>query len=506
MSTSGWSAPPAGRPGRRMLGRFLLAAVLLMFFAGAATATAVLLEVRGLGDAIVTPEIPTAQVQQAEAGEPQTILLVGSDRRFKDRRDKRNVRSDTIILVRMNPDAPATTVLSIPRDLKVRIGRNRAPDKINAAFAQGGAAATARVVKRTLSFPGRPFEINHIVNVNFSGFTRIVNRLGCVYTDVDRYYFNDNNPPAGGGEPYAVINIAPGYQKLCGRDALNFVRYRHLDTDIVRAARQQTFLSAMREQYGASRIFEQRDRLEKIFGRYTQTDASLHSTKGILKLLNLVIFSGRKPVEEVHFPARLGEADDPFVYTSRPKLRRAVERFMKPRPPAEGRRRKPAARKPAKRRPRGPVPGLVDASASGEQQGTALGAGVKLPVYYPRLITAQGRYMGPLGKVYPRRYSIKAKGRRYGAYRFTIDAGGTGQYYGVQGTSWKNPPILREPSEVRRVGGRRLLLFYDGGRLRVVGWKTRKGSYWITNTLSEEIGNRQMLGMAASLTRLGSRR
>jgi LCP family protein required for cell wall assembly len=501
--------PPHSR--RRTLVRFLIAAVVVVFFSGSATATAILLEVADVAHSLDegAPSIKVSKDVLAEVatGKPQTILVIGSDRRWKDRKDKKNARSDTIILVRLNPKASASTVMSIPRDLKVTLRPGAAPDKINAAFSIGGPAKTAKVVKKLLSRPGQPFNINHIINVNFSGFTAVVNRLGCVLTDVDRNYFNDNNPPVGGGGDYATIDIKPGYQRLCGGDALDFVRFRHLDTDIVRAARQQDFLKAMKQQYTASQLFGDRRKLVKIVGKYTQTDNQLHHSSGLLKVLNLVLFSGRRPVHEVHFPAQLGDATDPFVTVNPLKLNRAVDLFLRPTnktaPRPQSRKKKGRKKKPA-----GPVPGLVNGSMAGEQQGTLLGAGVGLPVYYPKLITAEGHYMGPLsaGKVYPRRYSIKANGHRYASYRLTLDAGSVGEFYGIQGTRWKDPPILQSPSEFRRVNGKRLALFFDGDRLRLVAWRTPQATYWISNTLLESIPTRQMLAMAGSLTRIGSSR
>ena len=53
-----------------------------------------------------------------------------------------------------------------------------------------------------------------------------------------------------------------------------------------------------------------------------------------------------------------------------------------------------------------------------------------------------------------------------------VSVPGIGQYYGVQGTSWKAPPILDSPSETRKIDGRTYELFYDGGRLRLVAWRT----------------------------------
>jgi hypothetical protein len=91
-----------------------------------------------------------------------------------------------------------------------------------------------------------------------------------------------------------------------------------------------------------------------------------------------------------------------------------------------------------------------------------------------------------------------------GAYRFVIPTGRNGSYYGIQGTSWLEPPILRTPSQDRRtINGKHLLLFYDGKKLRTVGFKTKRGAYWVQNTLTAELTNKQMIGIAASMTRLG---
>ena len=89
-----------------------------------------------------------------------------------------------------------------------------------------------------------------MINVDFGGFRRAVNYIGGVYVDVDRRYFNDNSAAASN---YATIDVQPGYQKLCGKDALDYVRYRHTDNDLVRAARQQDFLRQVARQGAASR-------------------------------------------------------------------------------------------------------------------------------------------------------------------------------------------------------------------------------------------------------------
>ncbi len=79
---------------------------------------------------------------------------------------------------------------------------------------------------------------------------------------------------------------------------------------------------------------------------------------------------------------------------------------------------------------------------------------------------------------------------------------GVGEYYGVQGLAWKAPPILDDPDRTVRRGNRRLRLYYDGEQLRMVAWKTKRGVYWISNTLTQTVGEDQMLEIAASLRRL----
>jgi hypothetical protein len=87
-----------------------------------------------------------------------------------------------------------------------------------------------------------------LITVNFRGFHQLVDALGGVWIDVDRRYFNNR----GGDFGYAAINLFPGYQKLGGYQALDFVRFRHTDSDLYRIARQQLFLRAFKDQIRAS--------------------------------------------------------------------------------------------------------------------------------------------------------------------------------------------------------------------------------------------------------------
>jgi len=73
------------------------------------------------------------------------------------------------------------------------------------------------------------------------------------------------------------------------------------------------------------------------------------------------------------------------------------------------------------------------------------------------------------------------------------------EYYGLMGTTWSDPPILRDPSEVREIGRREYLLFYAGEKLRLVGWRQSGNSYWLSNSLLASLSEREMLGVAASI-------
>ena len=145
------------------------------------------------------------------------------------------------------------------------------------------------------------------------------------------------------------------------------------------------------------------------------------------------------------------------------------------------------------------MPGLENARALGVDQAVLADPKLKFPFYFPRYRTSGASYAG----TEPRVYTIRdEKGKKHQAYRLVISKGLAGEYYGVQGMTWKAPPILDNPDEVRTIAGRRLRLYYDGRRLRLVAWRTRKAVYWVSNTLSQSLSTRQMLAIASTLTRL----
>lgn len=486
---------PAPRLGLQMGKRFALAALLIVLLTAGAVSSAILLEakqdvtffrsqsepIKGIGN--VLDDVPQ--------GQPQTILLLGSDKRYADGKDNQG-RSDTIIVVRLDPDKKATAIMSLPRDLKVQIP-GYGTNKLNAAYHFGGPKLTVRTVRNLLGI-----RIHHVINVNFGGFSRAVNRLGCVYADVDRRYFNDNSH----GENYAVIDLKPGYQKLCGQNALDYVRFRHADSDIVRAARQQEFLRQAKEQFGLGKLFGDRQRLLTIFGRYTQTDISEKNTAAILNLIKLAYQASRTPLREIKFPAQ--DAAEGFLDISPASLATTVKRFVEVR----GRNKTTKKKKKVKKKRAGSRKGLAAGLVYAEQEGedNVLATHLKLrprglPVYYPKVRLALG---GLDNRDSPRAYRIFDRNHnRYFAYRIVYSQSvSSGQYYGVQGTTWKAAPILDNPTDEVTIGKRRYKRYFDGSRIRLIAWETPHAVYWVTNTLSQELSNKQMEGIATSLQRV----
>jgi LCP family protein required for cell wall assembly len=406
------------------------------------------------------------------------------------------------MLIRLDPDQAVTSVLSLPRDLKVLIP-GHGLDKINDAYSLGGPTLTLQTIEQLTGL-----RVNHVVNVNFHGFKEAVDAVGCVYLDVDRRYLHSNRGvPIG--QRYSAIDVQPGYQRLCGADALAYVRYRHTDSDIVRAARQQDFLRAAKDQVSSSQLVGQRARLVDIFATNTQTDAALDTTNGLLRILKLALFSAGHPVRQIQFPAQFtketlpGGAEIDYVTATPYAIQRTVQRFLHPaarapRPSVQltprSRRHRRAATGPSR------VAGLVDARRAGEDvvaRAIARG-GAGVPIYFPSRLTVTSRYAASA----LRSYAIHDRaGRPHAAYRLVV-AGNPieGQYWGVQGTDWRSPPILQASHDRVTRHGRRLSVYRDGSRIRLVAWRTPGAVYWVSNTLSSTLTNSQMLEIASTLT------
>jgi LCP family protein required for cell wall assembly len=472
-----------------VLKRLFIGAAAIVVIATAATTSSVLLFFEQTAAKFRNVDTGQELTKAPGSKKPQTILLVGSDRRYGDKKLGLKSRSDTILLMRVDA-SKGIALFSLPRDLKVTIP-GHGTDKINVAYTLGGPKLTIRTVKQLTGL-----DINHYVDVNFRGFQQGIDALDCVYVDVDRRYFNDNSG-LGFGQQYAVINVKPGYQKMCGKRALEYVRYRHTDTDIVRGARQQDFLRHVRQQLSVSELISNRNKLIDIFADNTASD--IGSGDELRRVLDLSLGAVDEPIKQVRFHGRLGES---YVYANPRQIKAAVSEFKRVsagRGPLTKQRKKAPNARNGKKAKQAKVR-LIDATVAGREQAALADKDVGFPVYYPRKLVPGSSYVDA-----PRTYKIKPQGKdkRVGAYRMVISAGFVGEFYGVQGLRWRDPPILKNPSETRKIAGRKYLLFFSGDRLRLVGWKTKRGSYWVSNTLLQTLSTGEMLGVARSLRRAG---
>jgi LCP family protein required for cell wall assembly len=260
------------------------------------------------------------------AGQPATAIVIGYDQRTGE--SGTGSRSDTVMLLRADPKKDTVTLLSFPRDLLVEIpgcdGHSAWTGRINEAYAYCGPRGTLATVKELTGVP-----INYMITVNFKAFIAIVDKLNGVHLDIDRRYFNDNSS-AGYGGTYAKINLRPGYQKLDGKRALDFVRFRHTDSDLYRVVRQQEFVKAFKQQVsnewslfqlpGIVRAITDNVEVAKGGGEPINADEVLSYARLVYELP-----AGnfqQVPLEEISGSTEL--------VTSETAMRQAVQRFLNP--------------------------------------------------------------------------------------------------------------------------------------------------------------------------------
>ncbi len=516
---SGDHEPPP-KP-KRYWWRFLLASFVIVLATAASVAASGLIKIDNIAEALghnnKLRNAVDGVLKETTGGEAQNILILGSDKRANEPEDPG--RSDTTILLRLDPDNDAIALMSIPRDLKVEIP-GVGTEKFSSAFAYGGPKLTLQVVKELTGLP-----INHIVNVDYLGFVRAVYAIGCVYVDVDRRYYHSNvGVPAS--EQYSEINVQPGYQLMCGKRALEYVRYRHTDTDLVRAARQQDFLSSARQRVPISDLARDvlgEGELIDIFTEYTSSDIS--DTKSMLEVLKLFIASRNAEIKEVDFPAELGPS---FVYASEGAIEEAVDRFLgieasggtrgtldqaepnSKKKKGKGKKGDGSGKSKPKPKIRAKPPGddgLLSAGDAGEEEAKIVARKVSagFPVFYPTRLPSGAAFEESNPELHiqdPRVYHFKdSDGNRHGAYRMvlTLELPDGVHYFGVQGIQgWSDPPILSGPSITETIRDREYEIFLDGDRVRMVAWHRGDNTYWVANSLLRVLTNDQMIGIARS--------
>ncbi len=96
-----------------------------------------------------------------------------------------------------------------------------------------------------------------------------------------------------------------------------------------------------------------------------------------------------------------------------------------------------------------------------------------------------------------RNYLIRSpNGHAYPIYVEVFSNGDLGQYYDVQGTTWTDAPLFANPAQTIRVGARTYDLYYSGATLKVIAWHDYGAVYWVSNTLTDAVGNGELLAIA----------
>jgi LCP family protein required for cell wall assembly len=247
------AAPVASKPRRRTRSQ---RAVLIM---GTAAAVGILLIVSGVvfvASKLGNIERDPVKVDPALLGGPMNIVVVGSDSRadispsdsdaaaFLGGGDSpTGQRSDTIMIVRVDPQSDHVDLLSLPRDLWLPLAGSSDNSRINEAYSAG----TQKLIDTIKQDFG--IQINHYVEVNFKGFEGVVDAIGGVPMYFDKPMRDTNS---------GLLITNPGCQTLNGEQALGFARSRHLQYldkksgwtddpsgDLGRIARQQFFIRTL---------------------------------------------------------------------------------------------------------------------------------------------------------------------------------------------------------------------------------------------------------------------
>ena len=223
-----------------------------------------------------------------------TILVVGAD----ENRDHRKrvvdtmARTDTILVAQVDFVNQRINALSIPRDTLVRIPRH-GWGKINSAHVFGGPRLLVETVSNLLG----NLQIDHVVIVSYKAFEEAIDALGGVTIEVEkRMVYHDN-----WGDLH--VDLHPGVQRLNGKQALGYVRFRHTDSDFHRIERQQKFIRAVKERLKDPSVWMRAPQVLAAGLRHTRT------TMEFEQMLALALFARQLSDEHIRtetLPVRNG--------------------------------------------------------------------------------------------------------------------------------------------------------------------------------------------------------
>lgn len=309
-SKSGSNAESATLKERSFLGKAIHALIWTGIFGttaviSAAAGAAFILTVplpKSAGEAAANP--PLSDLWKSgfryQVSRPVTLLLMGLDEaRDIDGATETDLvgRTDTMLLARIDPDAQAINIMSIPRDTRVDIP-GYGTDKINQANVEGGAELAAQ----TVSYNFNQVEIDRYVRVSTAAFREIVDLVGGVEVFVPKAMQYEDKTQG------LVIDLEPGWQTLSGDEAEQFARFRQDDLgDIGRVQRQQILLKALRDRMLNPTVIAQLPQIVRILQSHIDTNLS---TEEILALAGFGLQLEREALNMVMLPGRFSDPNE----------------------------------------------------------------------------------------------------------------------------------------------------------------------------------------------------
>jgi len=311
---------------RRVLIGFLVGANVIVFGA----LGAVWLAARQVASSVSTIQAETLDLTEEPAlSEPRTFLLIGSDSRENvaelsgDFGNFAGERADVVILLQVHPGEGRLQMLSLPRDLKV--SWEGSTEKLNATFAEGGAAGIIGTVQRETGIP-----IHHYIQVDFAGFAGIVDVAGGI-----RMTF-----PFPARDLKSGLEVAAGTRRLDGETALAMARSRSYQElrggawvsvdadDIGRTGRQQDLLLAMLTQIDRPSTVAGYGELLDALGSFVTTDNAL-GPDDIIQLAWEMRSIGADDLDSITLPVFITtEGGVSYVVETQPAANEAIDAFL----------------------------------------------------------------------------------------------------------------------------------------------------------------------------------
>jgi LCP family protein required for cell wall assembly len=249
-----------------------------------------------LGGATIT-SAPTPEPTPTAAGPPVwdgegrvNLLVMGIDQRGNQ---GGYWRTDTMIILTIDPGSQTVGMISIPRDLWVPIWGYDIENRINTAhyygdsrgYPGGGPALARDTVAYNLGIP-----IHHYVRLNFTAFERLIDEIGGIDVYVETAISDPQYPDEGIG--YDPFYLSAGQHHLDGRTALKYARTRHGTSDFARARRQQQVILAVRDQIvklnQLPRLIANGPQILNTLGDSVQTDLTFDQAMQLAQILNAI--------------------------------------------------------------------------------------------------------------------------------------------------------------------------------------------------------------------------